>query len=96
MQIQRHIRSYGAAVVTAMLVPSNFQTWFKGARKHAVYDDKQAEEQAARDPNAFLHAVVLAGYNNEQQYWIIWSSWGNWADGAFARVGGICIGFSST
>jgi hypothetical protein len=86
MQIQQHIRRHGAAVVISMLVPHNFQSWFTGAKRNAVYDDKEAAAQAANDPAAFLHAVVLVGYNDQERYWIIWSSWGTWADGAFAKV----------
>lgn len=88
-QIQQHIRDYGASVITRMVLPPGFKKWFDSPQhKRAVYDGPGAgtiEAEKAGDAG-INHAIVLAGYNNIEGYWIIWSAWGDWAEGGFARV----------
>jgi hypothetical protein len=41
----------------------------------------------ASTDDTFNHAVVLVGYNNDAQHWILLNSWGtDWGDYGFARV----------
>lgn len=87
MQIQEHIRTYGAAVITRMTLPQGFKEYFNSNRT-AIYDNPKAVNDLSKLGSSVNHAVVLAGYNNIESHWIIWSSWGkDWADGGFARVG---------
>lgn len=88
-QIQRHIRQHGASVVTRMTLPAGFKQWFEvPANRKAVYDNAKASNELNTAAGAAVnHAVVIAGYDNVRECWIIWSSWGpQWADGGYARV----------
>lgn len=89
LQIQRHIRQHGASVVTRMTLPAGFKQWFEvPANRKAVYDNAKASNELDTAAGAAVnHAVVIAGYDNVRECWIIWSSWGpQWADGGYARV----------
>eukprot|EP00877_Chromochloris_zofingiensis_P009635 jgi/Chrzof1/4925/Cz15g04210.t1 len=79
---QRHIRDYGN-VLTPFHLTKDFREFFSNAaNKNKVYKP---------GPNAQFeegHAVVLVGYNNDEEYWVVKNSWGpNWADGGFCKVG---------
>eukprot|EP00878_Enallax_costatus_P005985 GHUV01006277.1.p1 GENE.GHUV01006277.1~~GHUV01006277.1.p1 ORF type:complete len:605 (+),score=82.49 GHUV01006277.1:503-2317(+) len=87
-QIQQHLLTHGASVVTRMTLPKGFKDWFYSpSRRRAVYDGPQAANGSSQLGVAENHAVVIAGYNNIENWWLIWSSWGKaWADGGFAKV----------
>eukprot|EP00877_Chromochloris_zofingiensis_P011260 jgi/Chrzof1/6388/Cz18g08140.t1 len=78
---QRHIREFGN-VLTPFRLTKEFRDFFSNpANKNNVYKPS---------PNARLeewHAVVLVGYNNDEEYWVVKNSWGpGWADGGFCKV----------
>eukprot|EP00877_Chromochloris_zofingiensis_P013840 jgi/Chrzof1/870/Cz01g32050.t1 len=78
---QRHIRHFGN-VVTPFHLTKEFRDFFGNpANKNKVYKP---------GPNTHFeegHAVVLVGYNNEEEYWVVKNSWGpDWADGGFFKV----------
>lgn len=77
---QQHIRQYGS-VVSSFDVYDDLKPFFavKGNVKKVYRPGKTARL-------AFGHAVVLVGYNNDEQYWIVQNSWGNWADGGYFKV----------
>jgi C1A family cysteine protease len=64
-----------------------------------VYDDMkpffvdQRNRKAVYRPSPraqlyITHAVVLVGYNNQQQFWLAKNSWGsNWGDSGLFKVG---------
>lgn len=60
----------------------DFKPFFSSfANAQAVYKPKAGAKYVEG------HAVVLVGYNNEQQYWIAKNSWGDgWADNGFFKV----------
>jgi len=33
------------------------------------------------------HAIVIVGYDSNEQYWIVKNSWGNWGEGGYFRIG---------
>eukprot|EP00878_Enallax_costatus_P028282 GHUV01030534.1.p1 GENE.GHUV01030534.1~~GHUV01030534.1.p1 ORF type:complete len:437 (+),score=68.02 GHUV01030534.1:910-2220(+) len=85
-QAQRHIRQYGA-VVTRFDIYDDFRPFFSNfANMGAVYKPRPGAKPVEG------HAVVLVGYNNEQNYWVAKNSWGsNWADGGYFKVAyGVC------
>lgn len=64
LQIQQHIRDYGASVITRMVLPPGFKKWFDSPqRRRAVYSGPGAGTvQAEKAGDAGInHAVVLAG-----------------------------------
>eukprot|EP00877_Chromochloris_zofingiensis_P013817 jgi/Chrzof1/868/Cz01g32030.t1 len=78
---QRLIRDFGN-VVTPFHLTKEFRDFFGNpANKNKVYKP---------GPNTHFeegHAVVLVGYNNEEEYWVVKNSWGpDWADGGFFKV----------
>ncbi|KAF6257376.1 hypothetical protein COO60DRAFT_1524168 [Scenedesmus sp. NREL 46B-D3] len=88
-QIQRHIRHHGASAVTRMTLPAGFKQWFEvPANRRAVYDNPKASNELVTAGGAAVnHAVVIAGYDNVRECWLIWSSWGaQWGEEGFARV----------
>eukprot|EP00878_Enallax_costatus_P030502 GHUV01033211.1.p1 GENE.GHUV01033211.1~~GHUV01033211.1.p1 ORF type:complete len:556 (+),score=56.28 GHUV01033211.1:494-2161(+) len=87
-QIQEHVRTYGASVVTRMTLVPEFKTFFSNvSNRRAIYDNITEAKDATWPDSAENHAVVIAGYNNIESYWLIWSSWGEeWADAGFAKV----------
>eukprot|EP00877_Chromochloris_zofingiensis_P008321 jgi/Chrzof1/3742/Cz13g07080.t1 len=78
---QRHIRYFGN-IITPFDLTKEFRDFFSNpANKNKVYKPgptTQFEEG---------HAVVLVGYNNDEEYWVVKNSWGpDWADGGFFKV----------
>lgn len=83
---QQHIRQYGA-VVSRFDVYSDFDSFFAS----------KSNAQAVYRPSAsayfqYYHAIVLVGYDNEQQYWLAKNSYGSdWGDDEFFKVAyGVC------
>eukprot|EP00877_Chromochloris_zofingiensis_P004388 jgi/Chrzof1/13950/Cz08g19040.t1 len=91
---QRHIRDFGN-VLTPFYLSKGFRDFFNNpANKNKVYKpgpNTQFEEG---------HAVVLVGYNNDEEYWVVKNTWGpDWADGGFCKVAygasGILVGIKA-
>eukprot|EP00877_Chromochloris_zofingiensis_P006447 jgi/Chrzof1/2055/Cz11g01080.t1 len=78
---QRHIRNFGN-VVTPFHLSKEFRDFFSNpANNNKVY--KPVRTTSIEEG----HAVVLVGYNNEEEYWVVKNSWGpDWADGGFFKV----------
>ena len=78
--IQRHIRDHGA-IITRIDVYEDFEPFFKGNPK-SVYPGHKAGAKFL-----FAHAIVLVGYDNNNNFFIAQNSWGTkFADGGFFRV----------
>eukprot|EP00878_Enallax_costatus_P027991 GHUV01030184.1.p1 GENE.GHUV01030184.1~~GHUV01030184.1.p1 ORF type:complete len:224 (+),score=32.53 GHUV01030184.1:1008-1679(+) len=78
---QQHIRQYGG-VVSRFDVYDDFRAFFANAT-----NAKQVYRPNRSSQLAFGHAVVLVGYDNQQQYWLAKNSWGSkWGDGGYFRV----------
>ncbi|KAF6264603.1 hypothetical protein COO60DRAFT_73096 [Scenedesmus sp. NREL 46B-D3] len=78
---QRHIRQHGA-VVSRFEVMSDFAAFFADKRNaQAVYRPKAGAQRM------WAHAIVLVGYNNQQQYWLAKNSHGDtFGDGGLFKV----------
>eukprot|EP00877_Chromochloris_zofingiensis_P008315 jgi/Chrzof1/3737/Cz13g07030.t1 len=78
---QRHIREFGN-VLTPFYLTSEFRDFFSNtANKNKVYKPGPTTHFEEG------HAVVLVGYNNDEEYWVVKNSWGpGWADGGFFKV----------
>ncbi|KAI8475500.1 MAG: hypothetical protein J3K34DRAFT_50907 [Monoraphidium minutum] len=85
-RVQQHIRDWGGVVTRLNLQPP-FRGWFQGANRTAVYGGFPEDPSTEQG-----HAVLVVGYNNADNYWVIKNSWGtNWADGGFAKVRALCV-----
>ena len=78
---QEHIRIYGG-VITRFDILSDFRRVFLNqANKMKVYSPQAGAALVEQ------HAVLLVGYDNEKEYWVVKNSWGrDWADGGFFKV----------
>jgi C1A family cysteine protease len=70
------LETYGPMIV--VLNASTDFTYYKGG----IYEPVLSEGWGA-EPN---HAVVLVGYNDNENYWIIKNSWGNWGEEGYGKV----------
>ena len=78
-RIQTHIRQWGA-VLTGMDLYADLRPSFR-TNGRTVYTTPSGNQFTGR------HAVVLVGYNNEAQYWLAMSSWGeSWGDRGVFKV----------
>lgn len=64
-------------IITIASVPISFQNY-----KYGIYSDVEGEEII---PNG--HAMLLVGYNDIDEYWIVKNSWGeNWGENGYVRI----------
>eukprot|EP00877_Chromochloris_zofingiensis_P009169 jgi/Chrzof1/4505/Cz14g16010.t1 len=78
--VQQHIRQYGA-VVTRIDIFDDFRDFFAKSPK-GIYKGPKPGAQLMEN-----HAVVLIGYDNNQESWLAKNSWGEgFADKGFFRV----------
>ncbi|WIA10190.1 hypothetical protein OEZ85_010393 [Tetradesmus obliquus] len=84
LQIQQHIRTYGA-VVTRMGVHDDFKLFFDPSKTSMQNDIYTVKSDAQL---LYGHAVVLVGYDNDNMAWLALNSWGKRVtkDGLF-RIG---------
>ncbi len=61
---------------------------FKGYFDHGIYRCGREEYCQHGRCTRYAHAVILAGFNDPGQYWIIRNSWGSgWQDGGYYKLG---------
>eukprot|EP00878_Enallax_costatus_P021233 GHUV01022475.1.p1 GENE.GHUV01022475.1~~GHUV01022475.1.p1 ORF type:complete len:316 (+),score=67.80 GHUV01022475.1:281-1228(+) len=79
--VQAHIRQYGAVVARLDVYDDLFPFYESTYNKRKTYAPQRNAEFSQH------HAVVITGYNNDEGYWLVQSSWGTeFADEGRFRV----------